>query len=291
MKLNKHEIDEAIGKATGRWLTDAEAANARKTEDYTSHTSITLFQKCPLAWKFRYIDHMKSPPPGAAQYVGIKAHSTLAKNNEHKIKTGKDLAQKLMIGAFEDAWDKDVDTVDWKSEKEMPGRAKDSTIHVLRKYHTDHAPKVKPLAAEKHFLIKIPFISEKGLYGIVDLEDRQGLCDYKTTKSTPASSDDLVYKSTQLGMYAMAKYVIDKKLPKHVRFTYLIRTQTPKVETYYGTKTMEDVQRIAYLIARITSAMKSGDFWPNTETWMHSPIHCGFWDHCNKTARLELRGF
>ncbi len=294
--MKKQEADEAISKATGRWLTDAQASAYLKSSKVKiiSHTQLALFQKCPLAWKYRYIDGIKQPPPSAALHVGRRAHEVLADNNVHKIKTGKDLGIKPFIGRLEDRWKTGIDDVDWKREKETPGQAKDSAIRILNKYHVQRARFIKPVACERTFVIEVPFIAKRPLLGVVDLEEEATeMSDYKTTDSSPnAQIRDQIHidKSSQLSMYAMAKLVIDGVIPKSVRLEYLVRTKEPKAIPISGKKTMDDIRRIAYLIYHITRAMETGDIWPNTESFLHSPRNCGYWDHCHKNTRMELIG-
>jgi len=292
--LAPQEIDEAVANAHGRWLTTDEARHINKVVPrYYSHTQLSLFQKCPMAYKYRYVDGRKQAPPSASLHVGKKAHDTLAYNNLFKIKTGRDLKARDFIGRLEDVWKDGIKDIDWKSEKETAGAAKDSTIRMLQVYHERRAPAIKPLAAERAFLVYVPFICETPLFGYIDLEEAACVADYKTSGSSPYSTitpADHVKHNVQLSIYAMAKYVIERKLVKKAKLEYLVRTRTPDVVPLIGTKTVEDLQRVAYLISSIDRCIKSGDFYPNTEAKMHTPNACGFWDHCHSSARMPLVG-
>ena len=241
----------------------------------------------------RYLDGIKQAPPSASLHVGKRAHEVLSTNNQHKIKTGKDLMIKPFIGALEQIWNNEIDDVDWKSDRETKGAAKDSTINMLREYHKERAPKIKATATERGFILNIPFLTERPIIGYIDYEEQMSIADYKTTGSSPngqMSAQEHVFNSTQLTLYALAKLIIDKKLPKHVRLDYLVRTQQPKMIPLQGTKTIEDLMRYAYIIARVSESIKSGDFWPNTEAKMHTPKMCGFWALCHQRCQLELTG-
>ena len=59
----------------------------------TKHISVSqikMFLRCPLQYKYRYIDNLKIPPTGSL-LLGSSVHSSLEGNYRQKIETKQDL--------------------------------------------------------------------------------------------------------------------------------------------------------------------------------------------------------
>ena len=51
--------------------------------DYISPSRLNLWLKCPLAWKLRYIDGIKTPPTPAL-FLGTRVHDALEMFYRHR---------------------------------------------------------------------------------------------------------------------------------------------------------------------------------------------------------------
>ncbi|MDP2704259.1 MAG: PD-(D/E)XK nuclease family protein, partial [bacterium] len=91
----------------GQTLTHEAAYPAAVKEKEKRHFSISqllTYQKCPLHYKFRYIDGLKIPPR-SVMTLGSSVHAALEHNFRQKIKSHEDLKVNDVLDAFSDSFD------------------------------------------------------------------------------------------------------------------------------------------------------------------------------------------
>lgn len=116
--------------------------------DHISHTQISMWNRCPRQWQYRYIEDVIAPPSGAL-IQGSSYHRALELNFKQKITTRTDLELRAVLDEFSDQWDerlKGEEAIDW--EEKEPGRMKDEGLYIAMLYHTTIAPEVQPLLVE-----------------------------------------------------------------------------------------------------------------------------------------------
>lgn len=139
---------------------------------HTSISQVTMWQRCPKQYEYRYVLGLKHPPtPAMASGTGI--HAGLEANNRHKIVTGEDLVMDALLATVSDNHDKAMSEAGPEKEPGEKGRFKDENIEIARFYRRVQAPHIAPIRAEHTFTIQVPE-DEKGAYfpviGYIDVE-------------------------------------------------------------------------------------------------------------------------
>jgi len=76
--------------------------------DYISPSRLNLWLKCPLAWKLRYIDGVKTPPTPAL-FLGTRVHEALEMFYRHR-QLGVGLSVETAVKRIADSWEAAVET-------------------------------------------------------------------------------------------------------------------------------------------------------------------------------------
>jgi hypothetical protein len=170
-------------------------------KDQLSFSQFNMYKRCPLQYKFRYVDGLKIPPAGAL-IAGTSVHAALEHDLGQKISTQENLKTESVLEIFSDAFEKNVaevvDTVgdvDWGKDTKYKGKekqiikktkaqVKDGSIKGLECYHKRQAINITPIEVEKQFEIPVGN-NAYTLVGRTDLlHDMSGLkvlTDFKTT--------------------------------------------------------------------------------------------------------------
>ncbi len=148
----------------------------------------------------------------------------------------------------------------------------------------------------------IDFVGEQDIQEIQHDGEKELLVirDTKTSAKSPVPSfmdgndkagtaDD----SEQLTAYAVASYVMDKKLPDKMVLDYLVRSNAAKPMVKYvptgTTRDMNDVQVFLNRFTNLIHAMRTGVFMPANQSWWGcSSRWCGFFDLCPYSKKPKL---
>ncbi len=175
-----------------------------------SYSRISTFEKCPLKFKFRYIDKLK---PEVKQFIeaflGNQVHKTLEWIYK-QINTSESLKLDQVIEYFAKEWAQNFN-------KEIKIIKKENTsedyfnqgIKFLIDYFLRHSPfKDNTIATEKRIFLKLDMEGKYKLQGYIDRivhhKDRgiYEIHDYKT--SNFLKSQEELDKDEQLGLYGLA---------------------------------------------------------------------------------------
>lgn len=244
-------------------------------KNHISISQIKMYLRCPLQYKFRYIDDLIIPPTSTLT-LGKSIHATLETNYSQKIKTKEDLPLGYVMDIFSDTWNKEAENTQFE-ENEKPGQVKDEGIGLLGLYHAKISPKIQPKYVEKEFELgfdNVPYT----LKGYIDLVDQdQIIIDHKTTKRSMA--EDSVSKDLQLTCYALGYRTTTGEKETQLRLDIMVRNKQPKLQQLQTIRTEEDISRFLKIVAYVSKAIHSGIFYPN-ENFMCSI--CGYKDLCRK---------
>ena len=164
--------------------------------DYVSASRLNLWLKCPLAFRIRYIDGIRSPTTPAL-FVGKQTHDALEVHYRN-LQLGNVLSTNDVVGHVFESWEDAIEQEGVKFDNVNAACAsKQQTANLVRAYldHVADDP-VKPLAVEtslKYELIDPATGEDLGipLLGVVDLVHDQGqgpvVCDFKTASRSSAS--------------------------------------------------------------------------------------------------------
>lgn len=247
--------------------------------DHLSHSSISMYMRCPRQWGYVYAEGLRRPP-GGALIRGRAVDDAATHNFEQKIESTEDLPAEEVLEVAEVAFHKAVDEsgggaeVDWGSYTPNQAKTLDSTIALTRRHLEKHAPLLQPAAVQKRLEMPIPG-STRSLVGIIDLLDVDGrVIDIKTGSRKMSAGDaesDMQATSYGLLMGRPIDFVFARVIDtgKNISDELVPTSRTPRQADWFKTQIME-----------VNHAIDVGAFPPNPNGWHCSPKFCGFWERC-----------
>jgi hypothetical protein len=257
------------------------------------HSSMLgMITRCGIQFQRRYghrfgIWHEEEiVPPGIALAVGISVHKSVQRNLQNKLETGlllvPGMVKEAAFETFNEIWVGGMMLTEQEAldQKKTRGAGADQAVNLSLLHHKVMAPKIKPRAVEKKFVIELHDFP-MDLAGQMDIVESDKIGDVKTMATNKAS-----VKSMQMALYAMAFKVEKGELPKVVYHDKLIKTKVPKAERE---ETVPDDSWTAPLIRRIErfseiiDAVQSGKqaLTPASPTdWVCTAKYCGYARSC-----------
>lgn len=286
-----------------------------------SVSGVALYLKCPLKFRRRYFDHDYEPvsPALIVGHAVGRAEGTSYQTvitDRYRPTTGD------VLDVYSDEFDLKVEEetgragVDWEGERR--GRVKDSGAQVLKVYHRDVAPKVRPVAVERKFEIALPHV-DWTFTGYIDLEAAigrvLGVDDFKARSHTkgPVNREEADGDLQATG-YLFAKraeedfdeedalaalaehreraeaYLRGEIPPRRFRYHNLVRPRVgaalPRdVVITETTRTDEQLDSFLALLYNVAAEIEwryESDVWTGAPpgAWWCSERWCGFWHSC-----------
>lgn len=246
-----------------------------------SHSQYSKWKTCAKAYEFRYVQGLDTPASvnmfrGTAVHAGAEA--------AHEFKIGHKLVPVLeaMQEEVANAFEKGKDEVqDWEGEQQ--GAVKDSAIRLYAKYHHENLPKLRPVAAEEGFAVRIGTVPLTGFIDLVEqtagfgtpkADDPVTIVDLKTSSAKWSASD--VEKDTQLTLYSMIRRTPLVRIDNLVAlkggpaFHRLESTRSVDQQRVF----LEDLEETAEFVRRGVFPKAPIDSWACSEKW------CGYWGMC-----------
>jgi len=175
-----------------------------------SYSRISTFEKCPLKFKFRYIDEIVPEIEKSIEaHLGKTVHSALEWIYK-KVKEGKAPSVEDLIMFYSREWEKEsTDQMLIVSKSLTPTDYFNKGVQFLTAYYLEHHPfDDNTIGVEQRILIEL---GEKGEYKIQGFVDRLAynlqtgeyeIHDYKTSNSLP--SLERIDTDKQLALYSIA---------------------------------------------------------------------------------------
>jgi hypothetical protein len=246
-----------------------------------SHSQYSKWKTCAKAYQFRYVQGIDTPA-SVNMFRGTAVHAGAEAAHLHMIEHKTVPSLEEMRTKVSDAFEAGKDQVqDW--EGEQPGAVKDLALKLYEKYHTENLPKLRPVAAEEGFAVKVGTVPVTGYIDLVEQHSGFGtpsgndpitIVDLKTSSAKWSASD--VEKDTQLTLYSIVK-----KTPL-VRIDNLVTLKAgPAFHRFESTRSkdqqrvfQEDFEETAEFIRQGVFPKASIDSWACSEKW------CGYWSLC-----------
>ncbi|MBI3623225.1 PD-(D/E)XK nuclease family protein [Candidatus Pacearchaeota archaeon] len=256
-----------------------------------SYSRITTFEKCPLKFKFRYIDEIIPEVEKSIEaHLGKSVHSALEWLYK-KVKLGIVPNIEEAILSYSREWEKDFnDQILIVNRNLTPQDYFNKGIQFITTYYTQHHPfNDNTIEIEKRILIHL---DESGDYRIQGFIDRltynlqtgeYEIHDYKTANSLPSA--EKIESDKQLALYSIAikeTYGRDKEVKMIWHFlAYNKRIQKKKTNEELDALRLETLETIKKIEAtKVFPPIKS-----SLCHWCEYKSICPAWG--NKPPRLE----
>lgn len=125
---------------------------------HRSYSQFSLFQRCSLAYYYRYILQWKERP-SLALANGKAGHAAVEKTLQYKLDSEGQLPElEVVLDTFSDEYKKETEALEPGDldEGQDIGKTKDQTVALLNLYLNTEAPLITPIAVEAEFTIDIP---------------------------------------------------------------------------------------------------------------------------------------
>ena len=244
---------------------DAVADRKGGVWDYVSASRLNLWLRCPLAFKCKYIDGVRTPTSPAA-FLGKVVHAGLEAVYRHR-KLQVPLSLTEINHRVDSSWDllRGTEDVLFESiEKETAVKAQATALvlsYVAQVPDDEPAPEAVEVALETALVdpgtgedLGIPLV------GIVDLiRDGPLITDFKTTSRSGAPLE--VAHEIQLGCYSYLFRQVTGRTEAGLEIINLVKTKTPKVERHsFPARDKRHFQRLFAVIRAYLDALDSGKF-------------------------------
>ena len=234
--------------------------------DYVSPSRLSLWMKCPLAFRRRYIEGLGTSP-SPSLFVGKVVHAVLAHVYRHRI-AGQICPVDALPMFVADAWKLCLETepcyfVDDTEEEKCRYQVLDLVMAYLTSIPVQEE---MPMAIEKRYEVPLvnPLTGENfgiPLVGIVDLVlqesgDGSAVIDFKTSSTSSISE---LQHELQLTAYSYLHREATGLNETRCEIRQLVKTKTPKVNVYrFASWSDEHFTRFFGLIREYLDALDRG---------------------------------
>lgn len=246
-------------------------------------SSLPMFFRCPLQWRYRYIDG-KVVPPNIPLTVGSAVHTSIERDLRHKLDTGELLDPDAVQDAARDdlrgRWIEEPPSLSAKErrvgEKKVKGEATDQAVALAFLHRVDLAPELAPKRVEESFAWT-PESAQVELTGTVDLQEADGaIRDAKT--ASRAWTQDRVDADLQLTAYAYGAAKVFRDVPSRLVLDALVKTKKPRVDSKVTTRGQAEFDDLERRLRLIRDAADAGLFPPtDPSNWWCCDDWCGYW--------------
>ncbi len=262
-----------------------------------SPTQVRTYQRCPLAYKYRFLEQWRGPqsPPGL---LGHAVHSAIEATLKAKRKFREDLRPDEMEAVFDEAWNRGLppETETMGGSCEEFDAAREEGYGMIEFYLERVAPDSKPHLVEHRFTFELDGVPVP-VVGQVDLIEGDGtVVDHKTSLHT--YPEDYLDNDVQLFCYAVGyaffrlgvrakKGVLPRAaLVNDARVDVIVREPSPQLQQIRKKYSDDDLGRIAEILRDVASKIESAEFPPYWEVeeridpWRTCDT-CEHRDHCD----------
>lgn len=235
--------------------------------DYLSYSAITLFQKCPLAFRFRYLDGRREETTSSSLAVGSSVHAALEAWFTARMYGDPEPDLDTMVSAFWDEWRCcNEETPVRLGAKDDIKAVDDLARRVLRTFTESSAarPEGEIIGIEEELRGQLVDGAPE-LLGRIDLiletNDELVIVDWKTSRSR-WSDEQAEHAAGQLLLYgALAKEISPHK-PVRLEFGVLAKTKVPSIEMRAVPNDSERAARTIAMVKRVWAAIEQENFFP-----------------------------
>jgi putative RecB family exonuclease len=248
--------------------------------DHLSYSSVNLYQSCPAAWRYRYIEKVKTPTSPSLVF-GSAFHGAL----EVLIAAHARGEQRQVHEVWGECWQKATDQeVAWNGD--LPQELSNQGLRMLASEDTANIlSNLRPLMAdggpviERRVELRVPGVPIP-IIGFIDLQAVDcPVIDFKT--AARAWAPDKASKETQPLFYLAALNQAGFPLPQlTARHIVWVKTRKLQVQQFDTQRTIGEVFALLKTIQGVWTGIAAGSFPMNTSTWKCSPKWCEYYQTC-----------
>ena len=252
-----------------------EVAKRISGRDYISFSAISLYQRCPLAYRFKYIDDLPEETVSASLVFGGGIHASVERHFNELMAGNPAPDHDTLLDVFWDSWrDRNEDATIKFSKNEGLNSIGQLADRVLKAFRESELakPDGRILGVEEQLRGEIvPGVPD--LFAKIDLltetDDSIVVCDFKTSRSR-WNVGQAESQSEQLLLYSeLARQLVPEKAVR-LEFAVISKTKQPIAERHDVPTDPLRVARTKQIVKRVWQAISSGEFYPAP-----SPINCG----------------
>lgn len=246
--------------------------------EHLSYSSISTFLACGESWRFKYVDKLPTYSTPALVF-GSAIHGAIEGHVQ-----GKGGLLDLWPGSWEKALS--GQTVAWGID--TPEQHYNEGIRILSNGDIQRGlAQLKPLAEngiERKVELRVPGVPVP-VIGYIDIITEDGIPgDFKT--SSKSWSDARAAGELQPLFYLAALNQAGVKVPSwKFRHYTIIKTKTPKFETFEVSHSPKELFYLFRVIQSIWTAISAGVYIVNPSGWKCNPDYCDFWAMCRGKYR------
>ena len=210
-----------------------------------SHSRLSTYEKCPLQYRYRYLDKIKRDTQSIEAFLGNRVHETLEKLYRELLASRTPSLDEL-LAQYHKSWDgRFSDKITIVKTEFGPDHYRDIGVACLTKFYRSQHPfdDGTTLGLEERVTLALDAEGRYQLQGYIDRLVRQEggvleIHDYKTSSGRPPSESDL-RKDRQLTIYRMA---VAKRFPE-AREIRLVWHYLVSGQTFRSDRTPEEIER------------------------------------------------
>jgi len=243
-----------------------------------SYSSISTYQNCPLAYKFRYIDRLPTKRTPQLSF-GSSVHAALA--CFYDVPHPKPCSLEELLKYLADAWESEG----YQDQSEEQTYFKHAEEILTTFYHRNIGDFQVPIALEHKFEIDLNVCT---LTGIIDRVDKlpdgsYEIIDYKTNRKLPPKSK--IESDLQLSIYHLACKEVWGITPEKLSLYFLILDE--KISTK---RTDNDVRKTKAIIRKVHEDISAQKFQARKNPlcpWCDFQAHCSYCKHDVRPAKRQ----
>lgn len=234
---------------------------------YISPSRLNTWLKCPVAFKLRYIDGLRSPTTPSL-FLGKVVHAGLECFYRHR-QVGVSLQPSDVIQRLDACWEAVLaeDNMTFTSTSDET-KLKQQAAVLVTTYLAQLNNEPVPMAVETTLQEPLvdPFTGEDlgiPLLGVVDLivpgEDGAVVVDFKTAAKSGPPTEKV--HEVQLSAYSYLYRATTQQLESGLQIRSLIKTKSPKIEyREYPTRTESQLRRFFQIVRAYLDDLDRGQF-------------------------------
>jgi len=251
-----------------------------------SHSRLDTYKKCPLKYKFQYVDHLRREERSIEAFLGSRVHEALEKLYEDLLHGKRDTKTELLV-YFEEQWEKNwnANTVKIVRKEYSPNHYKSAGLECIQRYYDRHAPfdNDTTVAVERRLDFSLDPENQYRITGLIDrlVKTDDGIWeihDYKTSGRLPSQKE--VNEDPQLGLYQIGLQQTWPEVQKVRLIWHFLRFDT----------LLSSIQRRDHLESLRAETMNLIDEIEATESFLPRESSlcdwCDFQDLCPKKKHL-----